>query len=110
MVMRDNDGNTLEAYSISAGLDYPGIGPLLAHLADTGRISVTTATDSEALEAAFRLIRCDGIIPALESSHALAALEKITLHTDDIVVVNLSGRGDKDLNTMINATNLNNAN
>lgn len=110
MVMQDNDGNTLEAYSISAGLDYPGIGPLLAHLADTGRICVTTATDSEALDAAFQLIRCDGIIPALESSHALAALEKITLHPDDIVVVNLSGRGDKDLNTMINATNLNNAN
>ena len=98
-VMTDAQGNTKDAYSISAGLDYPGIGPLQAYLAETGRTTVLTATDDEALRAAFLLTREEGIIPALESSHALAALEKIKFQPGDIVVVNLSGRGDKDMST-----------
>ena len=102
-VMTDGHGNVAEAYSISAGLDYPGIGPLQAYLADNGRTSVLTATDDEALKAAFLLTREEGIIPALESSHALAALEKIQFKADDVVVVNLSGRGDKDLATYLSA-------
>ena len=101
LIMQDSDGNVKEAYSISAGLDYPGIGPLQAYLADCGRTTVVTATDKEALEAAYLLTRSEGIIPALESSHALAALEKLDLKPDDIVIVNVSGRGDKDLSTYL---------
>jgi len=103
-VMLDEDGQLEEAYSISAGLDYPGIGPLQAYLADKRRSTVLTATDAEALQAAMMLTRTEGIIPALESSHAIAALEKLQLKPDDVVVVNLSGRGDKDLATMLRAT------
>ena len=97
MLLQTDDGQIIEPYSISAGLDYPGVGPLHAHLAKTGREKVLAATDDEALEAAFLLTRQDGIIPALESAHALAALEKLKFKEDDIVVVNLSGRGDKDM-------------
>lgn len=100
-VMVDDKGNLREAYSVSAGLDYPGIGPLQAYLADRKRSTVLTATDSEALAAARLLTRTEGIIPALESSHALAALEKIEFKNDDVVVVNLSGRGDKDMSTYL---------
>ena len=86
MVTQDKDGNVREAYSISAGLDYPGIGPLQAMLAEDGRTSVLTANDNEAIDAAFRTTRLEGIIPALESAHALAALEKLELKPDDILV------------------------
>jgi tryptophan synthase beta chain len=101
MLMQDEDGQVTEPYSISAGLDYPGIGPIHSYLFKTGRAAFDHATDEEALRAAFRLARLDGIIPALESAHALAMLEKISFKPDDIVVVNLSGRGDKDLATYI---------
>ncbi len=106
MATQDKDGNVREAYSISAGLDYPGIGPLQAMLAEDGRTSVLTANDNEAIDAAFRTTRLEGIIPALESAHALAALEKLELKPDDIVVVNLSGRGDKDMFTYMQAVNI----
>lgn len=106
MVTQDKDGNVREAYSISAGLDYPGIGPLQAMLAEDGRTNVLTANDNEAIDAAFRTTRLEGIIPALESAHALAALEKLELKPDDIVVMNLSGRGDKDMSTYMQAVNI----
>ena len=99
LLMQDKDGQIVEPYSISAGLDYPGVGPLHAHLFKTGRAQFLNATDDEALEAAFLLTKIEGIIPALESSHALAALEKINFQPQDIVVLNLSGRGDKDMET-----------
>lgn len=101
MVLSDEKGNINEAYSISSGLDYPGIGPLLAHLAATGRVKVLVADDDQALEAAMLLAESEGIIPALESSHALAALKQMSFQPDDIVVVNLSGRGDKDMETYL---------
>lgn len=101
LLMQDADGQIIEPYSISAGLDYPGIGPVHAHLFKTGRAQFLSATDDEALKAAFNLTRTEGIIPALESAHALAALEKMTFKSEDIVVVNVSGRGDKDLATYI---------
>lgn len=86
-----------EPYSISAGLDYPGVGPVMSTLATQGRMKVLAATDGEALAAARQLARLEGIIPALESSHALAALDKLDLRPDQIIVVNVSGRGDKDM-------------
>ncbi|MCO5286410.1 MAG: tryptophan synthase subunit beta [Chitinophagaceae bacterium] len=101
LVMQTADGQVVEPYSISAGLDYPGIGPLHAHLFDTGRGIFLNATDKEALDAAFELARLEGIIPALESAHAVAALKKIKLKKEDKVVVNLSGRGDKDMATYL---------
>jgi tryptophan synthase beta chain len=99
LVMQTEDGQVVEPHSISAGLDYPGIGPMHAHLYKSGRGIFLSATDNEAVEAAFELAKLEGIIPALESAHALFALSKINLKRDDIVVVNLSGRGDKDLAT-----------
>lgn len=99
LLMQTEDGQITEPYSISAGLDYPGIGPIHAHLASTGRAQVLAINDDEALKAAFELTRNEGIIPALESAHALAALEKVVFSPDDIVVLTLSGRGDKDLET-----------
>lgn len=102
MVIQDDDGQITEPYSISAGLDYPGVGPLHAYLHDSGRAEVLAATDSQALAAAYRLTRLEGIIPALESSHALAALDIRKFRPDDVVVINLSGRGDKDLETYLN--------
>jgi tryptophan synthase beta subunit len=101
MLMQDNDGQITEPYSISAGLDYPGIGPGHAYLHNSGRAIVLDATDQEALDAAFELTRLEGIIPALESAHALAALKKMKFNPSDIVVVNVSGRGDKDMDTYI---------
>ena len=101
LLMQDDDGQIEEPYSISAGLDYPGVGPLHAWLAQTGRAEVYALTDEEALQAAMLCTRKEGIIPALETAHALAALDKITLGAEDIVVVNLSGRGDKDMETYI---------
>jgi tryptophan synthase beta chain len=97
LLMQTPDGQVIEPYSISAGLDYPGIGPLHAHLFTTGRALFLNATDDEAISAAFELAKLEGIIPALESAHALAVLNKINFKKDDIVVVNLSGRGDKDM-------------
>jgi len=106
LIMQTDDGQIIEPYSISAGLDYPGVGPIHANLARSGRSKVLSATDSEALAAAFELTSLEGIIPALESSHALAALPKIAFKKDDIVVVNLSGRGDKDMDTYLKYFNL----
>lgn len=99
LLMQDEDGQITEPYSISAGLDYPGVGPIHANLAVTKRAEVVAVNDDEALRAAFDLTRSDGIIPALESSHALAALDKLRFKADDVVVLTLSGRGDKDLET-----------
>jgi tryptophan synthase beta chain len=101
MLIQDADGQIVEPYSISAGLDYPGVGPLHAYLARTGRVEVMSATDDEALAAARRLTRMEGIIPALESAHALAALDKLSFTPDQLVVINLSGRGDKDIDTYL---------
>lgn len=101
LVMQDADGQICEAYSVSAGLDYPGIGPLHADMASRSRSRVLAVTDEEALAAAFRLTRLEGIIPALESAHAIAALEKVQFGKNDIVVLTLSGRGDKDMETYI---------
>lgn len=107
-VMQTHDGQIVEPYSVSAGLDYPGIGPLHAYLATSGRSEVIPVTDSEALDAAFTLTRTEGIIPALESAHALGVLDKKRFEPDDIVVVNLSGRGDKDMHTYMSLMNDNN--
>ncbi len=101
LLMQTDDGQVIEPYSISAGLDYPGIGPLHAHLFDVGRVKFVSAKDDEAMEAGIQLSRLEGIIPAIESSHALAALKQFEFDADDVVVVNLSGRGDKDLETYI---------
>lgn len=101
LVLKDDAGEVMEAYSISAGLDYPGIGPLYAHLAKEKRIDVVAVNDDEALKAAYNLTRTEGIIPALESSHALAALEKMSLKPEDVVVLTVSGRGDKDMDTYL---------
>jgi tryptophan synthase beta chain len=97
LVMQTEDGQVIEPHSISAGLDYPGIGPLHAHLFESGRARFLSATDQQALDAAFELARLEGIIPALESAHALAALKDIRFSPKDITVLCLSGRGDKDL-------------
>ncbi len=101
LLMQNEEGQITEPYSISAGLDYPGIGPLHAHLFKSHRGKFLGATDQEALNAAYELTRLEGIIPALESAHALAALGKLKFKKDENVVVNLSGRGDKDLQAYI---------
>ena len=100
-IMQNSEGQITEPHSISAGLDYPGVGPLHAHLFDTRGAKFIGATDLEALEAAYELTKLEGIIPALESAHALAALTKLSFNENEIVVVNLSGRGDKDMFTYI---------
>nr|MBP6590166.1 pyridoxal-phosphate dependent enzyme [Chitinophagaceae bacterium] len=99
LLMQTEDGQVVEPHSISAGLDYPGIGPLHAHLFETGRATFMSATDKKALNAAFELAKMEGIIPALESAHALHALKMINFNPDAVVVICLSGRGDKDLAT-----------
>jgi tryptophan synthase beta chain len=99
LVMQTEDGQVVEPHSISAGLDYPGIGPMHAHLYESGRAKFLSATDEEALAAAFELAKLEGIIPALESAHALHALNILKFKKDDKVVICLSGRGDKDLST-----------
>ena len=101
LLMQTADGQIVEPYSISAGLDYPGIGPMHAHLIASGRAEAVSITDEEALKAAFHLSRTEGIIPALETAHAFAALDKLKFSPDDVIVINLSGRGDKDLATFI---------
>ncbi len=102
LLMQTEDGQVVEPHSISAGLDYPGIGPLHAHLFDSGRARFLSATDDEALEASFELAKLEGIIPALETGHAFSALKNLELTEKDTVVVCLSGRGDKDLATYMN--------
>ncbi len=106
LLMQTEDGQIIEPYSISAGLDYPGVGPQHAHLFRSGRAEFLNATDDEAMQAGLELSKLEGIIPAIETSHALAALAKIKFEPEDIVVINLSGRGDKDLDTYIDYFNL----
>jgi len=101
LLMQTEDGQITEPYSISAGLDYPGVGPLHAHLYATKRAEFVSVTDAEAMKAGLELCKLEGIIPAIESAHALAIFEKQTFKPEEIVVLNLSGRGDKDLNTYI---------
>ncbi|MCW3086049.1 MAG: tryptophan synthase subunit beta [Bacteroidetes bacterium] len=101
LLMQTEDGQIIEPYSISAGLDYPGVGPQHAHLFESGRAQFGSITDEEALKAAYLLCKLEGIIPALESAHALAYLEKLNAKKEDVIVINLSGRGDKDLATYI---------
>ncbi len=107
LVMQDEDGQIEEPYSISAGLDYPGIGPIHANLSQTERATILAVNDDEALDAAFELTRLEGIIPALESAHALGALKKLRFQPNEVVVLTVSGRGDKDLDTYINAMQAN---
>ncbi|MCD8165553.1 MAG: tryptophan synthase subunit beta [Bacteroides sp.] len=101
LVMQSEDGQIEEPYSISAGLDYPGIGPIHANLAVQDRATILAVNDDETLEAAFELTQIEGIIPALESAHALGALKKVSFNPDDVVVLTVSGRGDKDMDTYI---------
>lgn len=101
LLMQDADGQVTEPHSISAGLDYPGIGPLHAHLFDAGRAKFYAITDEEAMQSAVTLSRLEGIIPAIETAHALAVFDKVTFPENEIAVVCLSGRGDKDLDTFI---------
>ena len=101
LVMQDENGQVTEPYSISAGLDYPGIGPMHANLAQCKRATVMAINDDEALKAAFELTRMEGIIPALESAHALGMLPKMKFNKDDVVVLTVSGRGDKDIETYL---------
>ena len=103
LVMQTEDGQVIEPHSISAGLDYPGVGPLHAHLFKSGRGTYLSATDDEAMQAAFELSKIEGIIPALESAHALAALKQMNFKNSDRVILCLSGRGDKDLATYMSA-------
>ncbi len=105
LVMQSEDGQIEEPYSISAGLDYPGIGPIHANLYTTKRAVILSVDDDEAVKAAFELTRLEGIIPALESAHALGALDKMEFKPEDIVVLTLSGRGDKDIHTYIDEFN-----
>ena len=106
LLMQTDDGQITEPYSISAGLDYPGVGPMHANLYKTGRAEFIAITDDEAMEAGLELSKLEGIIPAIETSHALAIFNHKIFAPDDIIVVNLSGRGDKDLDTYINHFNL----
>jgi tryptophan synthase beta chain len=101
LLMQTEDGQVVEPYSISAGLDYPGIGPMHAHLFDVGRVQFLNVTDDDAMNAGIELSRTEGIIPAIETAHAVAVLKQMELSIDDVVVINLSGRGDKDLETYI---------
>jgi len=101
LVMQTEDGQVIEPHSISAGLDYPGIGPFHAHIFKEKRAEFFSITDDEALESAFALTKLEGIIPALESAHALAVLDKKQFKKEDIVVLCLSGRGDKDMETYL---------
>lgn len=101
LLMQTADGQVIEPYSISAGLDYPGIGPMHAHLFDSGRVQFVAVNDDDAMAAGIELSRTEGIIPAIETAHAIAALKQLSIHPEDVVVINLSGRGDKDLETYI---------
>jgi len=102
-VLQDEDGQTMPVHSVSAGLDYPGVGPEHAHWHATGRVRYTTASDEQALKAFVQLTEAEGILPALETAHALACAEELAKAKaqDEVVVVNLSGRGDKDLDEVV---------
>lgn len=100
-VMQTDDGQIKEAFTISAGLDYPGIGPMHADLAERGRERVIAINDDEAIKAGYELTRTEGIIPAIESAHAVAALSHLTFSPDEVVVLTVSGRGDKDVETYL---------
>ena len=102
LLMQTSDGQITEPYSISAGLDYPGVGPMHAHLYKSGRAEFISITDNEAMKAGLELCQLEGIIPAIESAHAFAIFKKKTFNPNDVVVMSLSGRGDKDLDTYIN--------
>ncbi|MFQ5900465.1 MAG: tryptophan synthase subunit beta [Thermodesulfobacteriota bacterium] len=106
-LLQDKDGQIIHTHSVSAGLDYPGVGPEHCYLKDTGRVTYESAADDEALQAFDRLSLCEGIIPALESAHAIAYTMKAApaMSKDEIIIINLSGRGDKDLDTVYKATN-----
>ena len=106
LLMQTSDGQITEPYSISAGLDYPGVGPMHSHLFQTKRAEFIAITDHDAMKAGIELAKTEGIIPAIESAHALAVLYQKKFKPEDVVVINLSGRGDKDLNTYINYFNL----
>ncbi len=101
LLMQTEDGQVVEPYSISAGLDYPGIGPFHAHLFESKRAQFVGVTDEEAMQAGIFLSRTEGIIPAIETAHAIAALDQFKFKKDEVVVINVSGRGDKDLDTYI---------
>ena len=105
--MQTEDGQVIEPHSISAGLDYPGIGPFHAHLFTEKRTEFFSITDDEALKSAFELTKIEGIIPALESAHALAVLEKKKFGKEEVVVICLSGRGDKDMETYLSKLSIN---
>lgn len=102
LVMQTEDGQIKEAFTISAGLDYPGIGPMHANLAEKGRTHVEAINDDEAIYAGYELTRMEGIIPAIESAHAIAMLKKMNFQPNDVVVLTVSGRGDKDVQTYLN--------
>ncbi len=102
LLMQTSDGQIIEPYSISAGLDYPGVGPMHAHLYKSGRAEFISITDDEAMQSGLELCKLEGIIPAIESSHALAVFKKKKFNKNDVIVLSLSGRGDKDLETYIN--------
>lgn len=106
LLMQTTDGQITEPYSISAGLDYPGVGPMHAHLFASGRAKFISITDAQAMDWGIKLSKTEGLIPAIESAHAFAVLDEMKFKPEDIVVINLSGRGDKDLNTYINYFNL----
>ncbi len=106
LLMQTTDGQITEPYSISAGLDYPGVGPMHANLYTTGRAQFISITDQQAMDWGIKLSKTEGLIPAIESAHAFAVLDEMKFKKDDIVVINLSGRGDKDLNTYIEYFNL----
>jgi tryptophan synthase beta chain len=101
ILMQTEDGQVVEPHSISAGLDYPGIGPVHAHLHDIGRAEFVAVEDEDAMKGGIELSRTEGIIPAIETAHAIHALQQIDYKSDDVIVINLSGRGDKDLDTYI---------
>jgi tryptophan synthase beta chain len=106
LLMQTKDGQIIEPYSISAGLDYPGVGPLHAHLLESKRANFMSITDSDAMLAGQEVSKLEGIIPAIETAHAFAAFKYLDFKPDEIIVVNFSGRGDKDLNTYIDYFNL----
>ena len=110
MVMQDEDGQIQEAYSISAGLDYPGVGPMHCNMAQQGRTKVLSINDDEAIRGGYELTRMEGIIPAIESAHAIAALQKLTFKPEDVVVLTVSGRGDKDIETYLKNKDMVNGN
>jgi tryptophan synthase beta chain len=101
LLMQTDDGQITEPYSISAGLDYPGVGPMHAHLYETKRAQFISITDEDAMNWGIKLSQTEGIIPAIETAHAFAILDEMKFKPTDILVINLSGRGDKDLNTYI---------